>query len=417
MPPVPVAAARNIKSVAESLNKKMKLSVKGFKAAAVKAGIRQRERLDLGLIYSEVPASAAGVFTTSVVKAAPVVLGREKIKKGRAQAIVVNSSIANACTGTEGLEKARAVARLAAANLNIPPDLVQVSSTGVIGEQLDFACFNDNMAGLVAGMGAENFSLVAKAMMTTDTVEKISVRQLEISDRKVKILGLAKGAGMIMPNMATMLCFVVTDANITPECLQLMLEKGVEQSFNRITVDGDTSTNDTVLLLANAMAGNKQLKKPDRQEAKKFQQSLDELLKELALKIVADGEGATKLVTVRVRGAGNRRDAERAARTVANSPLVKTACYGEDPNWGRIIAALGRSGINFNPEQVDILFDEVQMVRDGLGLAENENQAAEVLRQNEFTINIDLKDGSAAEEIYTCDFSNDYIKINADYRT
>lgn len=395
----------------------MKLSVKGFKAAAVKAGIRQRERLDLGLIYSEVPASAAGVFTTSVVKAAPVVLGREKIKKGRAQAIVVNSSIANACTGTEGLEKARAVARLAAANLNIPPDLVQVSSTGVIGEQLDFACFNDNMAGLVAGMGAENFSLVAKAMMTTDTVEKISVRQLEISDRKVKILGLAKGAGMIMPNMATMLCFVVTDANITPECLQLMLEKGVEQSFNRITVDGDTSTNDTVLLLANAMAGNKQLKKPDRQEAKKFQQSLDELLKELALKIVADGEGATKLVTVRVRGAGNRRDAERAARTVANSPLVKTACYGEDPNWGRIIAALGRSGINFNPEQVDILFDEVQMVRDGLGLAENENQAAEVLRQNEFTINIDLKDGSAAEEIYTCDFSNDYIKINADYRT
>ena len=395
----------------------MKLSVKGFKAAAVKAGIRKRDRLDLGLIYSEAPASAAGVFTASVVKAAPVVLGREKIKKGRAQAIVVNSSIANACTGTEGLEMTKAVAQLAAAELNISPDLVQVSSTGVIGEQLDFACFNDNMAGLMAGMGAENFSLVAKAMMTTDTVEKISVRQLEIFDRKVKILGLAKGAGMIMPNMATMLCFVITDADITPECLQLMLEKGVEQSFNRITVDGDTSTNDTALLLANAMAGNKQLKKIDQQEAEKFQQSLDELLKELALKIIADGEGATKLITVRVRGARNRRDAERAARTVANSPLVKTACYGEDPNWGRIIAALGRCGINFNPQQVDILFDEVQMVRDGLGLAENEKQAAEVLRQNEFTINIDFKDGLAAEEIYTCDFSNDYVKINADYRT
>ncbi len=393
------------------------MRVKGYKASAVKAEIRGRDRLDLGLIFSAVPAAAAGVFTTSLVKAAPVILGREKLKKGRAQAIVINSSIANACTGAEGMAKARAVAELAAESLDISSDLIQVSSTGVIGEQLDLACFSDNMAELAAGLGEDKLELVARAMMTTDTVEKISSAQVEISGRKVRIVGLAKGAGMIMPNMATMLCFVVTDADIAPQCLQTMLEKGVGRSFNLITVDGDTSTNDTVLLLANGMAGNEAIKSPAQKEAGEFQQALDKLLKELALKIVADGEGATKLITVRVCGALNSREAEQAARTVANSPLVKTACYGEDPNWGRIIAALGRSGIDFNPEHVDIFFDQVMMVKDGLGLAENENQAAEVLRQKEFTINIDLKDGAGVGEIYTCDFSHDYVKINADYRT
>jgi glutamate N-acetyltransferase/amino-acid N-acetyltransferase len=394
-----------------------KPGIKGYKASAVKARIRGRDRLDLGLIYSEVPAAAAGVFTTSQVKAAPVVLSQEKLKAGQAQAIVVNSAIANACTGAEGMTKAEAIAEFAAGELDISPELVQVSSTGVIGEQLDLACFNDNMAGLVAGLEKDNFRAVAQAMMTTDTVEKISARQLEIDGQQISLIGLAKGAGMIMPNMATMLCFVVTDAAVSPECLQSLLKKGVEQSFNLITVDGDTSTNDTVLLLANGLAGNDQLTSLDQEGAEIFQQALNELLKELALKIVADGEGATKLITVRVSGAENSRDAEQAARTIANSPLVKTACYGEDPNWGRIIAALGRSGINFNPEQVDIFFDQVMMVADGLGLAANEKQAAAVLRQKEFTINIDLKNGSGTGEIFTCDFSHDYVKINADYRT
>ncbi len=395
----------------------MDIKVKGYKGAAVKAGIRGRDKIDLGMIFSEAPAAAAGVFTSSKVQAAPVIIGREKLKKGRAQAIVINSSIANACTGAEGMEKARAVAESAARELGIAAELVQVSSTGVIGEQLDLACFNNNMTRLAAGLGSENFHLVARAMMTTDTVEKIACRRLEISGKQVNLLGLAKGSGMIMPNMATMLCFVMSDADIAPQCLQTMLTKGVEQSFNRITVDGDTSTNDTVLLLANGMAGNKTIESPDQEEAGKFQQALDELLKELALKIVADGEGATKLITVRVRGAENNREAERAARTIANSPLVKTACYGEDPNWGRIIAALGRSGINFNQEKVDVFFDQVAMVRNGLGLQENEKQAAEVLRRKEFTITIDLKNGPGQEEIFTCDFSHDYVKINADYRS
>ncbi|MEA3547141.1 MAG: bifunctional glutamate N-acetyltransferase/amino-acid acetyltransferase ArgJ [Thermodesulfobacteriota bacterium] len=396
----------------------MKLTVKGFKAAAVKAGIRGKDRLDLGMIYSEVPAAAAAVFTTSSVKAAPVVLGAEKLKSGQAaQALVVNSSIANACTGAQGMELAGGVAGLAARSLDISENLVQVSSTGVIGEQLDFSCFEENMDRLVGELSEDNFMAVARAMMTTDTVEKTAFRRVEINGREVRLLGLAKGAGMIMPNMATMLCFVVTDAAVSADLLGLMLKKGADQSFNVITVDGDTSTNDTVLVMANGLAGNSLLTGMDQDGAGVFQTALDDLLKDLALQIVADGEGATKLITVRVNGALNRAEAEQAARTVANSALFKTACFGEDANWGRIIGALGRSGVDFDPERVDIGFDDVLMVREGLGLKENEEQATNVLKQKEFSVNIDLKNGSGSSEVYTCDFSLDYVRINADYRT
>lgn len=395
----------------------VKLTVKGFKAAAVKAGIRGKDRLDLAMIYSEVPATAAAVFTTSSVKAAPVVLGAEKLKSGHAQALVVNSSIANACTGTQGMELARGVAGLAARSLEISEDLVQVSSTGVIGEQLDLSCFEKNMDSLVGELSEDNFMAVAQAMMTTDTVEKTALRRVEINGREVRLLGLAKGAGMIMPNMATMLCFVVTDAAVTADLLGRMLKKGVDQSFNVITVDGDTSTNDTVLVMANGLAGNSLLAGMDQDGAGVFEKALGDLLKDLALQIVADGEGATKLITVRVNGASNRAEAEQAARTVANSALFKTACFGEDANWGRIIAALGRSGVDFDPERVDIGFDDVLMVREGLGLKENEEQATNVLKQKEFTVNIDLNNGSGSSEVYTCDFSLDYVRINADYRT
>ena len=395
----------------------MELTVKGFKAAAVKAGIRGKDRLDLGMIYSEVPAAGAAVFTTSSVKAAPVVLGAEKLKSGRAQAIVVNSAIANACTGARGMELARGVAGLAAKTLRISEDLVQVSSTGVIGEQLDLSCFEKNMARLAGELDEDNFMDVARAMMTTDTVEKIALREIEVDGGKIRLLGLAKGAGMIMPNMATMLCFVVTDAAVSADLLGCMLKKGVDQSFNVITVDGDTSTNDTVLVMANGLAGNSPLTGMDQDGAGIFQKALDDLLKDLALRIVADGEGATKLITVRVKGASSVKEAEQAARTVANSALFKTACFGEDANWGRIIAALGRSGVDFDPDRVDIGFDDVLMVREGLGLKENEEQATNVLKKKEFSVNIDIKKGDASSEVYTCDFSLDYVRINADYRT
>jgi glutamate N-acetyltransferase/amino-acid N-acetyltransferase len=390
------------------------LQIAGFKASAVKGGIRGKDRLDIGLIYSEEPAVAAGVFTTSRVKAAPVLLDMERLQDGKAQAVLVNSGIANACSGKQGMAFAKETAKLVADALQIPEVDVLVSSTGVIGQQLDVANFADNMDSLVKGLKPDGFKDVAQAIMTTDTVPKTAVRKVSLGGQEVKLFGLAKGAGMIMPNMATMLCFIMTDANITHDALQSMLSKGVEKSFNAITVDGDTSTNDTVLVLASGKAGNVIIAEEDSV----FQNTLDDLLKDLALQIVADGEGATKLVTVRVKGARSDEDADLAARTIANSPLVKTAFFGEDANWGRIIGALGRSGADFDQDKVDIAFDDVFMVVDGLGQgAEVEAEATKVLKQKEFAVTVDLKYGKGYREIYTCDFSIDYVKINADYRS
>ncbi len=393
------------------------LRVKGFLAAAVKSGIRGKKRLDLGLIYSEKPAAAAAVFTTNRVKAAPVLLGMERISSGYAQAILVNSGIANACTGDQGMEAARKCSGLVSRALSIPDDLVLVSSTGVIGQQLDLACFEGAMDRLTAGLDPEGIPRVARAMMTTDTVQKTAVRDIVLDGKKVRLAGIAKGAGMIMPNMATMLCYVLTDAKISPRLLQEMLGKGVDHSFNSITVDGDTSTNDTVFVLANSAAGNTAV--DDLEEgADIFEKALNEVLRELALKIVADGEGATKEITIKIAGAADLAQAKAAAMTVANSNLVKTAFFGEDANWGRIIAALGRSGAEFDPQAVDISFDDVVLVRDGLGLgAEAEQRAASILRKKKIVLGIDLKAGHSGFEAFTCDFSVDYVKINADYRT
>ncbi len=394
------------------------LSVPGFKAGAVKAGIRGKDRLDVGLIYSEKPAAAAGVFTTSQVKAAPVLLDMEHLKCGRAQAIIVNSGIANACTGEQGMHLARGTAEVVAAGLGIDRQSVLVTSTGVIGMQLDLAIFSNCIGRLAEGLADTGFADVSRAMMTTDTVPKTARREIVLSGKKITMLGLAKGAGMIMPNMATMLAFIVTDAAVRPDVLQAMLSQSVRHSFNAITVDGDTSTNDTLLLLANGAAGSPEITGTDSTDAALFQQCLDDVCLDLALQIVRDGEGATKLITVQVMGAKSAADAERAARTVANSNLVKTAFFGEDANWGRIIAALGRSGVIFDANRVDISFDDVLMVRNGLGLgAEEEKKATAVLKQKEFSVIIDLKDGTARHTIYTCDFSIDYVKINADYRS
>ncbi|MFO7761348.1 MAG: bifunctional glutamate N-acetyltransferase/amino-acid acetyltransferase ArgJ [Desulfobia sp.] len=394
------------------------ITVSGFKAGAVKAGIRGKDRLDLGLIYSEVPAAAAGVFTTNRVKAAPVQLDIIKLREGEGRAVVVNSGVANACTGAAGLENARKTVSLAAKHLGIAENQVLISSTGVIGEDLDISLFEKAMPSLVAGLRPDGLPDVARAMMTTDTFPKIRSSSLELGGRKVTMTGLAKGSGMIMPHMATMLAFVVTDAAVDSAVLQSVLEKSVEPSFNSITVDGDTSTNDSVLMLANSRAANSVIKIPDSSDAVFFQERLSALLLDLALDIVRDGEGATKLITVQVKGAVDMEEADLAARTIANSSLFKTACFGQDPNWGRIIAALGRSGAQFDPEQVSISFDDVFLVEKGISLDRDvEEKAAGVLRKDSFQLVVDLKEGDSEKKIYTCDLSPDYIRINADYRT
>jgi glutamate N-acetyltransferase/amino-acid acetyltransferase len=394
------------------------MQVKGFLAAAVQAGIRYNNRLDLGLIFSQTPAVTAGAFTTNKVKAAPVQLDMERLRSGLTQAILVNSGYANACTGQEGMEHALATSALAAGELGIDPSLVLVASTGVIGGQPPWEPFARAMPDLVAGLSFHGFDQLSQAIMTTDLVSKMATATVNIDGVDVSILGVAKGSGMIMPNMATMLCFVVTDAQIVFPVLNRLVKSGVEQTFNRITVDGDTSTNDTVLIMANGAAGNPWIDEDNPRAAALFGDALLGLFKELALKIVADGEGATKLITIRVDGARDEGKALHAAQTIANSALVKTAFFGEDANWGRIMAALGRSDCTFDPQRVGISFDEVALVEKGMALgADQEAAAAAVLKQPRFTVTVHLGEGLAEAEVYTCDFSYDYVKINADYRS
>lgn len=395
------------------------MGVKGFKTSAVAAGIKYENRLDLGLIYSESPAVTAGVFTTSQVKAAPVLIDMERLKQeGKAQAILVNSGCANACTGKPGMDSALRCSELLSSALGIADNMVQLSSTGVIGAQLNMQAFENAIPALVEGLAPDNFGKVAEAIMTTDTVPKTAIKKVEIGGKEVTLMGMAKGAGMIMPNMATMLAFVLTDAQVGFVELHKTLLSSVERTFNRITVDGDTSTNDMVLVMANGEAGNPWLDEECAADYEIFQDALESLLRDLALMIVADGEGATKSITIRVCGAREDEEAEKMARTIANSALVKTAFFGEDANWGRIIAAMGRSGVRFNPDHVDIAFNDVVIVRDGQAVGkEAEAEASEVLKEKKFNVCIDLKEGSGCEEVYTCDFSVDYVKINADYRS
>ena len=394
------------------------MQVQGFTAAAVPAGIRYPDRLDLGLIFSRVPAVTAGVFTTSKVKAAPLQLDMERLRSGMAQAVLVNSGNANACTGAAGMAAARAVGALAADALGIKEALVQVASTGVIGQPLALEPFYGSMAQLAARLSPEGFDELAQAMMTTDTQPKTASARVLIDGVEVSILGVAKGSGMIMPNMATMLCFVVTDVDIAFPVLDRLVQAGVEQTFNRITVDGDTSTNDMALVMANGLAGNVRVDEDTPEDADRFGAALQGVFRELALMIVADGEGATKVVTIKVTGARTEQEAVSAARTIANSALVKTAFFGEDANWGRILAALGRSDCTFDPDRVGISFDSVLLVADGMALGgETEAAATAVMQQKQFVVTVHLHAGHAEAEMYTCDFSYDYVKINADYRS
>ncbi len=388
----------------------------GFRFSGIASGIKKTGKLDLGLITSDSPADCAGVFTRNKVIAAPLLLTKPRVAKGKCQAILVNSGNANACTGAAGLQTAETTLKLLSEQLQVADELVAVASTGVIGESLPLEPFRTGIPRLVAGLSATQAVTVAEAMMTTDAFSKVATAR-EAEGQNYKILGLAKGAGMIHPNMATMLGFVLTDAQVSPELLKVALQKAVEKSFNSITVDGDTSTNDMVLLLANG-AAKSTIIKPNTGEAEIFSQHLERVLLDLAKMIVRDGEGATKLVEIRVVGAENPESARIAASSVATSSLVKTAFFGEDANWGRIIAAVGYSGIDVDQNRVDISFDQIPVAVNGLAAGvEQEAKATKVLQQDEFVVTIDLHSGAAEWSYYTSDLSYEYVKINADYRT
>lgn len=391
-------------------------TVQGFRAAAVAAGLKKHGGPDLGLIVSDGPASAAGVFTTNRVRAAPVILSQEHIIKGKARAIVANAGCANACTGAAGLADARRTAEMVARAVNSAPEEVLVASTGVIGAPLALDKIAPALPGLVEGLSEEGLSAVAEAIMTTDTFPKLSSFEGVAGGRRYRIVGMAKGAGMIMPDLATMLSFVLTDADISSPDLKAAVSRAADMTFNRITVDGDTSTNDTVFVLANGKAGTGVLAGPELDD---FREGLRLVMQELALMIVRDGEGATRVILVRVQGAGTAEEASRAARTVANSNLVKTAVCGRDPNWGRIMAAVGRSGVTMEEDRADISINEVSIVKNGLGMgAEAENDAAGIMaREETIRITVNLHQGDYEDSVATCDLTQDYVTINADYRT
>jgi glutamate N-acetyltransferase/amino-acid N-acetyltransferase len=393
------------------------MEIKGFKFSAVEAAIKKPGRLDLGLIYSETPATVAAVFTTNKVKAAPVILSMERSKIGTARAVIVNSGNANACTGSQGMEDALETCRLVALGFGIPDEEVLLASTGVIGVPIPMERVRKGIPSLIAGLETGTLADLATSIMTTDTFPKLETRSGEAEGKPYAIAGIAKGAGMIMPNMATMLAFLVTDAAVDPVWLGTVFRESNEASFNMITVDGDTSTNDTSLILASGMAGNAPLS-ADSPDASRFIEVLNEVLLSLARQIVKDGEGATKFVTVTVKEAVSNSEAKKAAMAIANSNLVKTAFFGQDANWGRILAAVGYSGAEVDPGLVDLYFDDVLMVRNGIfagGAAEVDG--SQVLRNSEFTVTVDLKLGEGRATVFTTDLSYDYVKINADYRT
>lgn len=389
---------------------------KGFSFSVAEAAIKKPGRKDLALIVSEVDAVISGLFTTNKVKAAPVLLDLKRIRSGLARAIIVNSGNANACTGSQGIKDAELMTSLVARSLGIAKDKVYVCSTGVIGTPLPMDRIRRAIPLLVNSLSSYGVKEVAQAIMTTDTFAKVYSKTINMKGTEVAITGIAKGAGMISPNMATMLCFVLTDASITKEALDRAFKTSVQNSFNRITIDGDTSTNDTALILANKQAGNQTItvRSPYYQD---FAGALSEVCLELSKMIVRDGEGATKLITLEVRNARSQRDADRAGFTVANSMLVKTAIYGNDANWGRIMAALGRSGIAINPSKTDIAINGVIVVKNGLSTGKDAEAQALMKSKAEIALTIDLHMGKACGKVLTCDLTEDYVKINAEYRT
>jgi glutamate N-acetyltransferase/amino-acid N-acetyltransferase len=384
----------------------------GFRYAATYAGLRKIKKDDLALIVSDTPATAAAVFTQNRVAAAPVVLARKNLRasRGKACAILVNAGNANCATGT-GNRVALATVRAAAKALGVKPEYILPASTGVIGVEMDGGKVEAALPGLVAGLDAANFGAVAGAILTTDLVPKTAFAEIKSGRKVARIAAMTKGSGMIQPNMATTLGFVVTDAVVSPAALRSALKRAIDRSYNRISVDGDTSTNDTVAVLANGASGVKP-------SAKVFESGLTSVLESLARQIARDGEGARKLVTIDVEGAANEKAAEKIARSIANSPLVKTAIAGSDPNWGRILCAAGYAGVVFDPRKADIDMQGVAVCRGGLDADFDEVELKRKLDQPDCSIRFAIRGGGKGRaRFWTCDFTEGYIRINASYRT
>jgi len=390
-------------------------AAKGFLFSTAEAAIKKPGRKDIALIISEVEANSAGAFTTNTVKAAPVKICMNRIKSGKGRIIVVNSGNANACTGVQGTKDANDIISSISKQLGIKSSLVYPCSTGVIGTPMPMERIIPAIPTLIQDIGKSSFEDVARTIMTTDTFPKMVTKKMKIGSGTGTISGICKGAGMIAPNMATMLCFILTDIAVEQKTLEKTLKNSVVKSFNRITIDGDMSTNDTVLMMANGLLGNRPLAGKSG-HLQPFQKALDELTYELASLVVKDGEGATKIIEVHVKGARNEHDAVKAAFSIANSSLVKTAIYGNDANWGRIMCALGYSGIAFREEKTDIFFNNIKVVK--AGLANNKDkEATETLKGKTVKITVDLNAGSSSSKVLTCDLTEEYIRINAEYRT
>lgn len=398
-------------------------AAKGFRSASAAAGIKYKDRQDMALIYSEVPCKAAGTFTTNLVKAAPVKWDQDIVyNKPLAQAVVINAGIANACTGAKGYGYCKDTADAAAQVLGIPAESVLVASTGVIGMQLPMDRITAGIRMMVPRLQGdiESGSAAARAIMTTDTVKKETAVRLELGGKTVTIGGMCKGSGMIHPNMCTMLGFITTDAAISKELLQEALSEDVKDTYNMVSVDGDTSTNDTVLLLANGMAANPEIREKN-QDYEAFKAALHQVNETLAKKIAGDGEGCTALFEVKVTGAKTKEQAVTLSKAVITSNLTKAAIFGHDANWGRILCAMGYSGAQFDPDKVDLFFEskagKLKIIENGVAVDYSEEEATKILSQPEVTAIADMKMGDASATAWGCDLTLDYVKINADYRS
>ncbi|MBQ1867885.1 bifunctional glutamate N-acetyltransferase/amino-acid acetyltransferase ArgJ [Selenomonas sp.] len=389
---------------------------KGFKAAGVKAGIKKSGNLDVAVIYTEKEAAIAGTFTQNAVAAAPVFVSRDVVKTGTAHAIAANAGCANACTGEQGMKDALAMQKIAAEALGCAADDVVVASTGVIGVNLPMEKMEKGLKQAVAELDENGSEKAGNAIITTDTYSKACATTVTIGGKEVRFGAIAKGSGMIQPNMATMLCFITTDAAIDSKLLQQALSEIVEVSFNMISIDGDMSTNDMCIVLANGEAGNAKITAVG-DDYETFKNALQSICQGLAKRIAADGEGATKFLTVNVKGTKSFADAKTIAMSVAKSPLVKTAFFGEDPNWGRVICAVGYAGVPMDPQKTVVKFGGIPVYANGVGAAFDEEALRAVMSAHDIVIDIDMGDGEEEATVWTCDFSYEYVKINGEYHT
>lgn len=389
---------------------------KGFTAAGVKAGIKKSGNLDVAVIYTKTQAVVAGTFTQNKVAAAPVYVSKEVVATGTAHAIVANAGCANACTGQQGLDDAHKMAQIAADELGVNADDVIVGSTGVIGVNLPMDKLEAGIKDAVANLSADGSGNAGRAIITTDTHSKSVTCEFELSGKTVRMGAIAKGSGMIRPNMATMLCYITTDIAIDQTLLQKAVSGCVEKSFNMISVDGDMSTNDMVIVLANGEANNAKITE-ENADYQIFFDKLMMLCTELAKQIAADGEGASKFLTINVKGAKSFADAKTVGMAIANSPLVKTAFFGEDPNWGRVICAVGYSGADMVPEKTVVKFGGITIFANGTGATYDEKALAHVMKEKDIVIDIDLNMGQEDATVWSCDLSYEYVKINGEYHT